>query len=710
MADSVKFSLEIDAAAVKAGLAAINSAAKQTDKSFKDVEKSGKTTFDQISVSIGKSIGAYDIFKGNLAANFVTKSFEFIKNSASQFFESAIKGASESEQSIKNLNIALSSAGLNVGETSKRFQDFANTLQKTTVYSDDAVLSSVSLLASLTNLDEQGIKKATEAAADLATTLGIPLQDATEMIQKAVNGNITAFAKNGIIIQKADTDAARLANTLSALSTQQGASSKVTETFSGATIKLNNQQDDLLKALGKLITENPAVIASIKSKTEAFENLAGWVTTNRQFIYDLGKTIAITAGIIAVSAAGYYAASIAIGILGAAAVTGATGFNLLGIAAGIAWAAVTGPVAITIGAITLVGLAVYGVVKYWDQIKIATYEALAATLEFASKATFGDTSSKLKAEAQAWRDKAQAINETTGIETEASSEAIEQAQKRIQKLREESDEVLRTNEAKAELGRIHNEELLLIEQEKNDALTVIKDGYDADDLAKRQQHETAKLELQIAADTAKAKLEKDSYTRTENLKKIQDKAELDRARLSSKQDIELARQKVENQKSTFSTIATLSSSNNKTLAGIGKAAGITQIAIDTPVAISKSLAAFPYPFNIVAAALTGAAMAAQAARIAGVNFASGGIVPGTSFTGDKVSAGLNSGEMVLNKSQQSQLFELANGRGETTSDNSRVEFLLERLVLATESGKSININGKEIVNVVRDEIQSGRRI
>jgi hypothetical protein len=91
----------------------------------------------------------------------------------------------------------------------------------------------------------------------------------------------------------------------------------------------------------------------------------------------------------------------------------------------------------------------------------------------------------------------------------------------------------------------------------------------------------------------------------------------------------IAKNKVALQKDTFSTIATLSSSNNSTLANIGKAAGITQIAIDTPVAISKALAAFPPPFSFIAAGLVATAMAAQAARIAGVKLADGGIVRAT---------------------------------------------------------------------------------
>lgn len=60
--------------------------------------------------------------------------------------------------------------------------------------------------------------------------------------------------------------------------------------------------------------------------------------------------------------------------------------------------------------------------------------------------------------------------------------------------------------------------------------------------------------------------------------------------------------------------------------------------------------------------LAGAAVASVIAAMASIpKFATGGIVPGTSFTGDKVPALLNSGEMILNGTQQSSLFRLLNG-------------------------------------------------
>ena len=115
----------------------------------------------------------------------------------------------------------------------------------------------------------------------------------------------------------------------------------------------------------------------------------------------------------------------------------------------------------------------------------------------------------------------------------------------------------------------------------------------------------------------------------------------------------------------FGHLATLSRSSNKTLAAIGKAAAIAQATINTYLAASKALAeGGPYAGPIMAAAITVAGMA-QVANIASTeaNYAMGGIVPGNSYNGDNVKANVNSGEMILNRAQQAQLFAMANGRG-----------------------------------------------
>lgn len=69
-------------------------------------------------------------------------------------------------------------------------------------------------------------------------------------------------------------------------------------------------------------------------------------------------------------------------------------------------------------------------------------------------------------------------------------------------------------------------------------------------------------------------------------------------------------------------------------------------------------------------ALVGAAIGFIAAAFSGIKFAHGGIVPGGSFTGDKIPAMLNSGETVMNSQQQANtLMAIANGNSNSLQGN-----------------------------------------
>lgn len=79
----------------------------------------------------------------------------------------------------------------------------------------------------------------------------------------------------------------------------------------------------------------------------------------------------------------------------------------------------------------------------------------------------------------------------------------------------------------------------------------------------------------------------------------------------------------------FGKLAGLSSSGNKELAAIGKAAAVTQATIDGYLAVQKALASSPPPMNYVNAAIAGTMAAAQVANIMSTNvgnFATGGQV------------------------------------------------------------------------------------
>lgn len=84
---------------------------------------------------------------------------------------------------------------------------------------------------------------------------------------------------------------------------------------------------------------------------------------------------------------------------------------------------------------------------------------------------------------------------------------------------------------------------------------------------------------------------------------------------------------------------------------------------------TASASGLPFPYNLAAIATVISTIAGVFAKIHSItgtsgkagNFANGGIIGGQSFTGDRLSANVNSGEMILNRTQQANLFRMANG-------------------------------------------------
>lgn len=85
-------------------------------------------------------------------------------------------------------------------------------------------------------------------------------------------------------------------------------------------------------------------------------------------------------------------------------------------------------------------------------------------------------------------------------------------------------------------------------------------------------------------------------------------------------------------------------------------------------------------------AIMTATMSALKALTSATAFANGGIVGGSSYHGDKIYARVNSGEMLLNKKQQSNLFRLLDG-GHSAAASGNVEFKLK---------------GQELVGVIKN--------
>jgi len=161
----------------------------------------------------------------------------------------------------------------------------------------------------------------------------------------------------------------------------------------------------------------------------------------------------------------------------------------------------------------------------------------------------------------------------------------------------------------------------------------------------------------------------------------------------------------------FGHLSGLQNSENKKQARIGRAAAIAGATIDTYKAATgayASLAGVPYVGPALGAAAAAAAISVGLANVQRIrnagSFQDGGVVPGTSFTGDNLTARVNSGEMVLNRAQQSQLFNMANGGTRTTS-NAQTETELNVFVENYGSSEITveRINEKDVRIIARDE-------
>lgn len=129
---------------------------------------------------------------------------------------------------------------------------------------------------------------------------------------------------------------------------------------------------------------------------------------------------------------------------------------------------------------------------------------------------------------------------------------------------------------------------------------------------------------------------------------------------------------------------------------------ITQAVINTYAGATRALADYPFPASSLVAGSVIALGLANVAKISGAKFEKGGIVGGSSTTGDKIPVRVNSREMILNQPQQAKLFAMANG--ESGGGNNEI---MSAIMSLRNTPIVIQISGREIARAMRDESRSG---
>ena len=260
---------------------------------------------------------------------------------------------------------------------------------------------------------------------------------------------------------------------------------------------------------------------------------------------------------------------------------------------------------------------------------------------------------------------------------------------------------------------------LLAEQQNYSAQLATMSAEDNFTRKELELQATYDLEMSKLQTTYDTEMEKTRFIKNEEEKRLTQKKlyadlELKAQTLANKTSISLEKNK-EDEKKAIATYGFQTASNflqagiklSKEGSDFQKGLLITQATIDTYAGVNKILADASVPVFLQPAliASTIALGLANVAKIAGAKFWQGGIVGGNSYAGDQVPVQVNSGEMILNRQQQGQLFNLANGG--SAGSNVTLEAIRQVVSELKSTPIVVSISGREVARAVREETRSG---
>ncbi len=202
---------------------------------------------------------------GTLAYQALEKAGRF----ALDFMKDSVTAAIEAEKADRALAASLEITGRPVQDLADHFSDMATELQGATVYEDEAIKRSQTLLIQLTNLDKDGLDRATKGAIGLASVMGMDLESAAQLVAKAMSGNVSMLSRYGITVDQTKTKEEQRAEVMAKLEQFYGRATAETDTFGGKLAQLKNKYGDMQESIGGWITKNHALMDSLNAVAEA---------------------------------------------------------------------------------------------------------------------------------------------------------------------------------------------------------------------------------------------------------------------------------------------------------------------------------------------------------------------------------------------------------------------------------------------------------
>ncbi|HUT61300.1 MAG TPA: hypothetical protein VNA25_25915, partial [Phycisphaerae bacterium] len=253
MAD-IKYTVVVDSAGATSSVQRFDQALKDTEKTTERAEGGFGKLWKQMAV-------------GQIVGQAVTQIFRAITREMM-----SVVTAAEAQESADN---ALASALELTGRAIplSQMKEFASQMQAMTRFGDEEVQSAQTLLVQMTNLDKDGLERATKGAIGLASVMRMDLFSATSLVQKALSGNIGALSRYGISVDATLTKDEQRAQLMDKLSVLFGRAEAETDTFAVKITQLKNAYGDMKESIGAAIINNQAFKDLIQGITEKIQTL-----------------------------------------------------------------------------------------------------------------------------------------------------------------------------------------------------------------------------------------------------------------------------------------------------------------------------------------------------------------------------------------------------------------------------------------------------
>ncbi|AFK87414.1 MULTISPECIES: phage tail tape measure protein [Thermoanaerobacterium] len=282
----------------KAALANMENELQQTNKQLDESTKK-QSLFGQMADKL------------HLNLEGLKTAFGAVGLAAGSFLKDAIEEASEAENANKNLEQTLKSTGDASGMTMESLEGLANSLKKTTTFSDDQIKAGEAMLLTFTNIGKNVFPQATQALLDLSQKMGSDPKEAAIQLGKALNdpvNGLTALRRVGVsftaqqqeqiktMVKAGDVAGAQKVILAELNKEFGGQAAAAAQTYDGRLKQMQNSFKEIKETIGTALL--PVLTQLAGSLAKILQPIADFIEKNPQFTAAVLSIVAVLGTLI----------------------------------------------------------------------------------------------------------------------------------------------------------------------------------------------------------------------------------------------------------------------------------------------------------------------------------------------------------------------------------------------------------------------------